>query len=99
MTFCWPRDSLFKYYLILEALQENLTERQELLALAGMSIVNTYIHIHTHTHIYIYERERERERKNNTSVVLFLDPSSFSSNQLDEVSSAIVIAIVIYFRC
>lgn len=35
MTFCWPRDSLFKYYLILEALQENLTERQELLALAG----------------------------------------------------------------
>ncbi|KAI0224143.1 Cation channel sperm-associated protein 2 [Lamellibrachia satsuma] len=33
-TFCWPRDSLFRYFLMMEALQENLEERLQLLHLA-----------------------------------------------------------------
>lgn len=33
-TFCWPRDSLFRYFLMMEALQENIKERQELMTLA-----------------------------------------------------------------
>ena len=41
--YLWPKDSLFRYFLIMEALQENLQEREELLDLAGkycaMSVV------------------------------------------------------------
>jgi len=41
-TFCWPRDSLFRYYLMMEALQENLEERLQLLHLACEYSTNTY---------------------------------------------------------
>lgn len=30
-TFCWPEDTSFQYYLAMEALQDNLEERKQLL--------------------------------------------------------------------
>ena len=38
-NFCWPRDSLLRYYTILESLQENLAERQELLRMSAQTIM------------------------------------------------------------
>lgn len=38
--FVWPKDSLFRYYIIMEALQENLHERKEIINIAGMSIIS-----------------------------------------------------------
>lgn len=37
---CWPKDSLFRYFLMMEALQENLEERRELLELLGGLLVS-----------------------------------------------------------
>ena len=39
-TFCWPRDSLFRYFLMMEAMQENLKERQELMNLATEAVLH-----------------------------------------------------------
>ena len=39
-TFCWPRDSLFHYFLMMEALCENLSERHELVNLATECLLN-----------------------------------------------------------
>ena len=36
----WPKDALFQFFLLMEALQENLEERAELLRLANEAVVN-----------------------------------------------------------
>ena len=35
--FCWPKDSLFRYFLIMEALMENLKEREAILVFLSKS--------------------------------------------------------------
>jgi len=38
--FYWPADTLFQYYLLMEALQENLHERQELLQMLTQIVLS-----------------------------------------------------------
>ena len=38
----WPKDALFQFFLLMEALQENLAERAELLQLANDALVNMH---------------------------------------------------------
>jgi len=38
--FYWPADTLFQYYLLMEALQENLYERQELLQMLTQIVLS-----------------------------------------------------------
>jgi len=41
-NFCWPRDTLLRYYVLMEALQENLEERKQLLDLANHAILQMF---------------------------------------------------------
>ena len=41
--FCWPKDSLFRYFLIMEALMDNLKEREKILHSLGKSNLWTSI--------------------------------------------------------
>jgi len=38
--YYWPADTLFEYYLLMEALQENLHERQELLHMLTQAVLS-----------------------------------------------------------
>ncbi|KAI8506217.1 Cation channel sperm-associated protein 2 [Branchiostoma belcheri] len=38
----WPRDTLFKYYRLMERLQDNLEERMELHRLASLALLQIY---------------------------------------------------------
>ena len=38
----WPRDTLFKYYQVMERIQENLQERKEILKLFIQSIIDDH---------------------------------------------------------
>jgi len=39
-TYYWPSDTLFQYYLLMEALQENLHERHEILQMLTQAILS-----------------------------------------------------------
>ena len=39
-TYYWPADTLFHYYLLMEALQENLYERHELLQMLTQAVLS-----------------------------------------------------------
>ena len=39
-TYYWPADTLFHYYLLMEALMENLYERQELLQMLTQAVLS-----------------------------------------------------------
>jgi len=38
----WPRDTLFKYYQVMERVQENLQERKEILKLFTQSMIDDH---------------------------------------------------------
>ena len=38
--YYWPADTLFQYYLLMEALQENLHERHELLQMLTQAVLS-----------------------------------------------------------
>lgn len=38
----WPRDTLFKYYQVMERIQENLQERKEILKLFSQSMIDDH---------------------------------------------------------
>ncbi|XP_064653307.1 cation channel sperm-associated protein 2-like [Lineus longissimus] len=38
----WPKDTLFRYLLLMEALQENLAERSSLMALVGQALLHVF---------------------------------------------------------
>jgi len=39
-SYYWPSDTLFHYYLLMEALQENIYERQELLQMLTQALLS-----------------------------------------------------------
>jgi hypothetical protein len=39
-TFCWPADTLFQYYKAMEALQDNLEERKQLLQMMTQLLIS-----------------------------------------------------------
>ena len=39
-TYYWPADTLFHYYLLMEALQENLHERHELMQMLSQAVLS-----------------------------------------------------------
>lgn len=42
VSFCWPRDTLLRYFLLMESLQENLEERKRLLDLANHAVLQMF---------------------------------------------------------
>lgn len=42
VSFCWSRDTLLRYFLLMESLQENLEERKRLLDLANHAVLQMF---------------------------------------------------------